>query len=106
MEKLFSIQTTTNSAIEAKTLAREILARKLAACIQIISGVTSIYEWRSELHETKEWILQIKTGASRVDELIAFIIQAHSYDVPEILVVDVVKTTDAYQNWALSQLSQ
>jgi periplasmic divalent cation tolerance protein len=96
---MFIVLTTTPSFDEAETLAEKIVIEELAACVQILPGVTSIYVWEGKLHKDPEHLLLIKTLAEKFDELNEFIIANHSYDVPEIVAVDADKVSAPYLEW-------
>ncbi len=89
---------------EAKGLARELVERKLAACVNILAGVTSVYEWQGELCEDTESTLLIKAPDDRVEALSDAIRALHSYDTPEILVLDVdtARSDPRYVEWVRS----
>jgi periplasmic divalent cation tolerance protein len=69
---------------EAERLARGITGGRLAACVQIVGPIKSIYRWQGELEEAREWQLVIKTTIARIAELEGYIKENHSYDTPEI----------------------
>ncbi len=72
---------------EAKGLARKIIEARVAACVQIVPQVQSVYHWKGDVCEDEEALLLIKTDASVLQELTTLIKQAHSYSVPEIVSV-------------------
>jgi len=86
---------------EASPLARSLVESGLAACVNIVPGVTSVYLWKGELCEDGESTLLIKTTTDRVEELSDRIRALHSYEVPEILVlgVDVSLSDRRYVDW-------
>lgn len=90
---------TTNNKKEADSLAEKIVSERLAACVNIISNVNSVYEWDGELHNDPEYLLIIKTPYSHVKELKKFIDKHHSYEVPEFIVLDVVDALPDYVRW-------
>ena len=84
---------------EARLLAERIVRDRLAACVQIIPRIQSIYEWDDEIHDDLEHMLIIKTRQACVDNLKAFIDKYHSYEVPEFLVMPVTDGLDDYLKW-------
>lgn len=70
---------------EAHRIARTLVEERLAACVNIISGVTSVYTWKNELCEDTEHTLLIKTSADRFSDLEARLIEVHPYETPEII---------------------
>lgn len=92
------VQVTAGSPAEAWTIARTVVARKLAACAQIFP-IRSCYEWQGKIEESDEVMLFIKTRQDRYAELEACIKDLHSYDVPEILVLPIVTGSQPYLAW-------
>lgn len=86
---------------EARPLARELVSRGLAACVNVIPAVTSVYGWKGDLVEDSEATLLIKVAASGVEALRAAIVELHPYEVPEVVVlgVDVHASHKPYVDW-------
>jgi periplasmic divalent cation tolerance protein len=76
---------------------------QLAACVNILSGVRSVYVWEDELCEEKEDTLMIKTTDERYEEMKGWLRDAHSYDVPEIVAIESTDVLDDYLDWARRQ---
>lgn len=83
----------------AETLARELLAARLAACIHIGAAVESLYHWRGQVEKAREVPLAIKTRAELYGRVEAAIRQRHPYELPEILAVPIVHGLPAYLDW-------
>lgn len=83
----------------AHAVARELVVRRLAACVNILPAVQSIYRWNGRIEETSEVTLIIKTSITRYDVLEQAIIELHPYDVPELIVLPVVRGLPAYLDW-------
>lgn len=83
----------------AKILAHKIVDKDLAACVNIIPQVTSIYKWEGKVNEDSELLLMIKTTTENVDKLSKFVRENHSYSVPEIISVKIDNGNEAYLNW-------
>ena len=92
------ILTAVASRSAAEELARLLVTRRLAACVQI-TPVTSYYVWNDQLHDDAEHLLLIKTAASRYAEIEAAILENHSYEVPEIVQLPIEKGLPAYLEW-------
>src|SRR5699024_9043969 len=72
---------------------------RLAACAQVSGPVSSFYRWEGEVQSDDEWIVVIKTAADRLPTLTERIVEAHPYDVPEIVAVPVIGGNPAYLEW-------
>ncbi|XP_055616522.1 protein CutA homolog isoform X3 [Toxorhynchites rutilus septentrionalis] len=90
---------TTPNENSAKQLARKIVERKLAACVNVIPGLTSIYEWEGKIQEDQEYLLMIKTRTTRVDELSKFVRENHPYSVAEVISVTIENGNPPYLDW-------
>ena len=84
---------------EAEALAAAIIDAKLAACVEILPSMTSIYVWKGKLEKETENLLLIKTLTEKYDALERFITEHHSYDVPEIVAIDAAKVSQPYLEW-------
>ncbi len=104
--EIVEITTTVDSELAATTLAKQIVSARLAACVQIDGPLLSIYRWQGEVCEAKEWRCTMKTLGSASTKLIEFINQAHPYDVPEILLVEVDASSNAYAQWIAEQVDE
>lgn len=84
---------------EGKEIARKLVEKKLAACVNIIDHVESVFSWDGELCEEKEAMMIIKTKKELFDK-VQFIIQdMHSYNVPEIIAMPIVEAEETYLKW-------
>jgi len=90
----------------AHKLARELVNCRLAACVNIIPKVSSVYKWKGELEVADEVLMLAKTSPERVPELIRQISQLHPYDVPEILTLPVDQGLGAYLDWVLAETKE
>ncbi len=88
----------------AMMIVRNIIYDRLAFCCNVIPNSTSIYVWDGKVVEDTEHMLIIKTDAAKLDELKKRIVELHDYQIPEIVVLDIVDSTFAYSNWAKSIL--
>ena len=99
-DMLFIVQTTLSGELndaEVGIWAQSILDTELAACVQISKG-RSVYRWAGEIKSESEWLINLKTMKSKVNQLIDKIKLEHPYDVPEILFWSVESTAD-YSQW-------
>jgi periplasmic divalent cation tolerance protein len=93
------VMTTTSDKAEAEKLAESIIGEELAACVQILPQMTSVYFWEGKVQTEPEHLLLIKTLEEKFDELSEFIKTNHSYEVPEIVAIDVEKVSEEYLFW-------
>jgi periplasmic divalent cation tolerance protein len=91
--------TTLPKDFDASQLAQEIVASGLAACVNILPAIRSIYTWKGVPQVDEEQQLLIKTTAEQVDSLWDLLNDRHPYDVPEFLVVPVIDGSEEYLKW-------
>lgn len=80
-------------------LARALVGERLAACVNLVPGVTSVYRWEDAVEEDAEVLLLVKTAADRTDALIERLSELHPYAVPEIIALPIQEGLDTYLNW-------
>ena len=90
---------TVNKLDDGKKIAKILIENKLAACVNIIQNVISIYEWKGKMEEDNEYILLIKTTEEKSDLLIQKIQEIHSYETPECIGLRIEKGSKNYLNW-------
>ena len=91
---------TCGSLAEGRKIAKRVVEKKLAACVNISSSaVESIYRWKSRIERGREYLLIMKTTAKRLKELEREVKRVHSYDVPEFIVLRVVAGSADYLAW-------
>nr|XP_029736228.1 protein CutA homolog [Aedes albopictus]XP_029736230.1 protein CutA homolog [Aedes albopictus] len=90
---------TTPNEESALKLSRKLVERKLAACVNIVPRVVSIYEWEGKINEHHEILLVIKTRTTRVDELCQFVRENHPYSVAEVVALPIENGNPAYLTW-------
>ncbi|AFY58963.1 uncharacterized protein involved in tolerance to divalent cations [Rivularia sp. PCC 7116] len=95
---------TTGSQKEAEQIANVLVEANLAACVSF-SPISSIYTWQGKVHNDQEWQLFIKTDLSRFPTLEAKILELHSYEVPEIIAIPILKGHQPYLQWIAQQVS-
>jgi periplasmic divalent cation tolerance protein len=84
-------------------LARGLVEARLAACVNLVGGVRSVYRWQGELQQDDELQLLIKTRRSLWPELQRFVTEHHPYEVPELLVVPIEAGSERYLAWLFEQ---
>jgi periplasmic divalent cation tolerance protein len=95
---------TTSGALESKEIAIKLLEEKIAACINIIPTVNSIYLWKGKIEQDDESIMIVKTKSDLVDVLIKRVEEIHSYEIPCVLEITVNKGSKNYLGWMDSEL--
>lgn len=100
---ILSVTTTVGSEADAQRLAREMLQRRLAACVQLERGLVSHYRWQGRLCEEAEVRLVIKTLAACAGALQAFFAEQHPYEVPQFLACP-MQGSRAYADWVRAEV--
>ena len=100
------VLTTVPERAGAEALARELLAARLAACIQIGGAVQSLYHWRGEIETASEIPVAIKTRGALYARVEAAIRERHPYELPEIVVVPISDGLPAYIDWISAETAQ
>ena len=90
---------TTSDKKEAKRIASAIIKNKLAACVNIIDGIESVFRWNGKLDNAKEAFLIVKSKKQNLNRVIKLVKSLHSYDVPEIIALPVVGGYKNYLRW-------
>ena len=93
------VLTTTASLEEAKKVARALVESRLAACVNILPKIESMYRWEGKVEEAQEYLLLIKTTAGAFPAVREKIQQLHSYDVPECIAISVEEGSPSYLKW-------
>lgn len=99
------ILTTVAPDFDARALARALVDARLAACVNIVGRIDSIYRWEGRVTEDAEQLLIIKTSDARVDALREELFRRHPYDVPEFVVMPVAATSESYGAWLLQSVA-
>jgi len=90
---------TCGSAEEAERISGGLVEAKVAACVNIVPGLTSVYRWKGALERSSEWLLIIKSRRELFPQLRAEIEKLHSYEVPEIIAIEIADGAEAYLGW-------
>ena len=93
------VLTTTPSEEEARKIAHTLVGERLAACVNIIPKVESIYRWQDKVEETREYLLLIKTTESAFPHLQAKLKELHSYELPECVALAMTAGSPSYLKW-------
>jgi periplasmic divalent cation tolerance protein len=106
MERAVLVYTTWPSIVEAERAGREIVERRLAACVNILPGMVSHYWWQGKLERADEAVAIFKTRASLADAVGAAIRARHGYETPAIMVLPVEKVDADYHAWIVNETAQ
>lgn len=96
------VLTTCNSSETASSIADTLVGKKLAACVNIVKGVESVYQWQGKIEHNNELLLIIKTHQSLFSQLEHAIQELHDYELPEIVAVPIETGEKNYLNWIQS----
>jgi len=93
------VLTTAGSAEEAERIASALVEAQLAACVNIVSPITSVYRWKGAVQKEQEWLLLIKTIVTAFEKVSQRIRQLHSYDLPECIQISIEAGSTEYLKW-------
>jgi periplasmic divalent cation tolerance protein len=93
------VLTTTGSHEEGRRMARALVDRRLAACVNIVPHLESIYRWQGRVETANEWLLLIKTQADLFERVCNAVKELHSYDLPECVMLEVSAGSQDYLDW-------
>lgn len=96
---LIEVRISMPNAESARQMATGLVTAKLAACVQILGPMVSVYTWEGAAQEATEWLLLAKTTAAQFEPLTEHVLAQHRYDVPEVLAVPVVHALGDYGRW-------
>ena len=96
--------TTVESFEQAQRIAQALVEKRMAACVNIVPGIHSIYRWQGRVEQAPEWMLLIKTKERLLDNLRAEIEKVHSYEVPEFVAVTIDSGSPEYLQWLANSI--
>jgi periplasmic divalent cation tolerance protein len=102
-EPLVVLMTAAN-AEEAERIASMLVETRLAACVQLLPAIQSVYRWKGEIASETEVLLLAKTLCEKFDELDRAVRAIHSYETPEIIALSVTAASEPYLNWLISEV--
>ena len=92
------VLTTTGTREDAGRIARALVERRLAACVNVVA-IESVYRWKQAVESAEEWLLVIKTTASVLDQVYAAMKELHTYELPECVVLPIESGSEEYLAW-------
>jgi periplasmic divalent cation tolerance protein len=105
MSEAIVVFMTAATAEEARQIADRLVEAQLAACVQILPEILSIYRWKNEVQREPEVLLLAKTTAARFEELEREVRAIHSYETPEIVAVPVARISAPYRDWLMDAVA-
>jgi periplasmic divalent cation tolerance protein len=99
------VLSTCSSEDEARKIARHLVEQQLAACVNIVPQIESIYRWQDKVETSREWLLLIKTTKERFAALRDAIRELHSYDLPECAALTIEDGSPEYLEWLADSVS-
>ncbi len=99
------VATTTANQSDAERIARALVERRLAACVQISGPISSMYRWQDTVETSSEWLCTIKTTEGNYQRVESTIRELHPYDEPEIIAVPIIAGSPGYLTWLQDQVN-
>jgi periplasmic divalent cation tolerance protein len=103
MTHYVQVSTTVDSEEQAQAIARSLVEDRLAACVQILGPITSIFRWQGAVETGREWLCLVKTRRTLVGRVEEAIRRAHPYQVPEIVATPIAEGHQPYLDWIAEQ---
>ena len=105
MVKYIQVTTTTEKKEEAIKIARMLVEKRLAACVQVVGPVFSTYRWKGSIEQAEEWQCLIKSRQDLFEQLTEAIKAVHPYATPEIIATEISVGSDGYLEWLHDNLT-
>lgn len=99
LPSLLEVRVSVPDTATGDTIAEALVGRGLAACVQVLGPITSVYSWEGVVERAEEWLVLAKTTGEAFDALAAAVGELHPYEVPEVLAVPVERAPQPYAEW-------
>ena len=99
MTEFIIVLITAQKEEEAAEIAKDIVGKKLAACVNIVKGVRSIYRWKGKREDEEEVLLVVKSRRTLFPDLVKRVKELHRYTVPEIIALPIIEGSEEYLGW-------
>jgi periplasmic divalent cation tolerance protein len=106
MPDYIQVVTTVSREEDARQIARTLVEQRLAACVQIVGPITSIYRWQGAIETSQEWQCWAKSRRELYPRIEEAVRKVHPYEVPEILAVPVLAGSESYLKWVDGEVMQ
>ncbi len=106
LEKITLVMTSVGTEQQAVEISEELIARRLATCVNIVPCLRSIYRWKGKICEDTEYLLLVKTPERLFDAVSSAIREYHSYELPEILALPVTAAEKNFHQWVLQMVEK
>jgi periplasmic divalent cation tolerance protein len=106
MERAVFVYTTYPSIVEAEQAGRALVEQRLAACVNILPGMVSLYRWEGAIERGEEVVMIIKTRGSLAEDVRAAVKAGHSYTTPAILILPIESVDQTYLAWLMAETEQ
>jgi periplasmic divalent cation tolerance protein len=104
MTEFLQITTTTGTRQDAEQIAGELVARRLAGCVQVSGPIQSTYRWQGKTETAEEWLCTAKTSREQLVSIQQLVEELHRYEVPELIATPIVDGSQKYLKWLAEQL--
>ncbi len=106
MNKVVLVYITAPDRDTALSIAKVVVNERLAACANILEGMTSVYRWEGEIRNDSETVLILKTVQSQMQRLTERVIELHRYDVPCVVALPIVEGSENFLNWVRDEITE
>ena len=105
MDQFQIVSTTAPTQSLADQIATALVEQRLAACVQILGPMQSVYRWQGEVEQAEEWLCMAKTRRERFADVEKVVSTLHEYDCPELIATPLVEASEAYLRWLDQELA-